>query len=192
MTRLALLAAAVAGAAVLTACGGESASDSDSSASSTVSTRVSTSAPAGSTDQAHPEQPTAAPEPPVAVPAEPPVAAPEPPAEEPPAAPPETSASAPVTDHCADVTREYLITTLRMTGGPQFPLADLEQPRCSGEYATAMSVPDGETPPSMYLFQYGEQGGHTHWRVIDAGSALDCVNSHGVPAEVARRIQCGA
>ncbi|MFQ6396144.1 hypothetical protein ACLMAJ_22055 [Nocardia sp. KC 131] len=97
-----------------------------------------------------------------------------------------------MTDPCAVVTREYLITTLRMTGGPRFPLADLEQPRCSGDYATARSVPDGETQPSMYLFHYVEQDGQLHWRVIDLGSALDCVNRNGVPAQVARQIGCGA
>lgn len=94
-------------------------------------------------------------------------------------------------DPCAVVTREYLITTLRMTGGARFPLADLEQPRCSGNYATARSVPDGKTQPSMYLFHYAEQEGHVHWRVIGLGSALDCVSNDGVPAEAARRIGCG-
>ncbi|MFE3444438.1 hypothetical protein ACFXNW_15525 [Nocardia sp. NPDC059180] len=88
------------------------------------------------------------------------------------------------------MTREYLITTLRMTGGPEFPLADLERPKCKGEYATALSVPDGVSQESMYLFQYSEQGGHAHWRVIDVGLSLECVRTHGVPTDVALHIQC--
>ncbi|WP_280234644.1 hypothetical protein [Nocardia cyriacigeorgica] len=122
----------------------------------------------------------------------PPAAQPEPPAAQPgpSSAQPGPSAGEPVADPCAVVTREYLITTLRMTGGPQFPLADLQQPRCLGLFATAMGTSDGASPAEVYLFQYGEHAGQKHWRVIDVGTDLDCVNRHGVPAADARPLQC--
>ncbi len=95
-------------------------------------------------------------------------------------------------DPCAEVTREYLITTLRMTGMPQYPLADLQQARCSGNFASAMAYPEGTLHPVMYLFEYSEQNGYTHWRVIDVGEGLDCVNRHGVPADVGSAIGCAS
>jgi hypothetical protein len=98
----------------------------------------------------------------------------------------------PVADPCAEVTDEYLITTLRMTGMPRYPLADLEQARCSGSFASAMSYPEDTLHPVMYLFEYSEQDGHTYWRVIDVGEGLDCVNRHGVPAGVGREIGCAS
>jgi hypothetical protein len=98
----------------------------------------------------------------------------------------------PVADPCAEVTDEYLITTLRMTGMPRYPLADLQQARCSGTFASAMSYPEGTLHPVMYLFEYSEQDGHTHWRVIDVGEGLDCVNRHGVPADVGSEIGCAS
>lgn len=98
----------------------------------------------------------------------------------------------PVADPCAEVTREYLITTLRMTGMPQYPLADLQQARCSGNFASAMAYPEGTLHPVMYLFEYSEQNGYTHWRVIDVGEGLDCVNRHGVPADVGSAIGCAS
>ncbi|WP_280380575.1 hypothetical protein [Nocardia wallacei] len=98
----------------------------------------------------------------------------------------------PVADPCADVTDEYLITTLRMTGTPRYPLARLEQARCSGSFASAMSHPEGTLHPVMYLFEYSERDGHTHWRVIDVGEGLDCVNRHGVPAAAGAAIGCAS
>ncbi|MEU1955274.1 hypothetical protein ACH474_28205 [Nocardia rhamnosiphila] len=95
-------------------------------------------------------------------------------------------------DPCAEVTDAYLITTLRMTGLPRYPLADLQQARCSGSFASAMSYPEGTLHPVMYLFEYSEQNGHTHWRVIDVGEGLDCVNRHGVPADVGNEIGCAS
>ncbi|NUP27605.1 MAG: hypothetical protein HOQ44_13100 [Nocardia sp.] len=90
------------------------------------------------------------------------------------------------------MTDAYLITTLRMTGSPRYPLADLQQARCSGTFASAMSHPEGTLHPVMYLFEYAEQDGHTHWRVIDVGEGLDCVNRHGVPADVGNAIGCAS
>ncbi|MGW0247221.1 hypothetical protein ACWDYH_11345 [Nocardia goodfellowii] len=171
MTRFAFSAAVATAAIVLTACGGADTADSGPSASSAV-TSPRVSAPASTSTAPAPSE-----APPVPTVSKPPVVT--------------SSGAAPTADPCAVVTREYLITTLRMTGGPRFPLADLEQPKCAGTYATARSVPDGQTQPSMYLFQYSEQGGQLHWRVTDVGSALDCVNRHGVPAQVARQIGCG-
>ncbi|WP_063061947.1 hypothetical protein [Nocardia sienata] len=90
------------------------------------------------------------------------------------------------------MTDEYLITTLRMTGMPRYPLADLEQARCSDTFASAWAQPEGTLHPVMYLFEYSEQDGHLHWRVIDVGEGLDCVNRHGVPADVGREIGCAS
>lgn len=87
---------------------------------------------------------------------------------------------------------EYLITSVRMTGTPRFPLADLRQSRCSGNFASAMSYPEGTLHPVMYLFEYSEQNGHSLWRLIDVGEALDCVNRHGVPADDGLEIGCAS
>ncbi|SNY79950.1 hypothetical protein SAMN04244553_1775 [Nocardia amikacinitolerans] len=195
MTRTALLAAVTATIALsLTACGGESESDPVTSASGTGAATV-TAAPTASS-----AAPTTVPAAPTTVPAAEkpptpahggtePVSAPTP---EPSAAPAPPPTAAPVADPCAEVTREYLITTLRMTGLPRYPLADLQQARCSGTFASAMAQPEGTLHPVMYLFEYSEQNGHTHWRVIDVGEALDCVNRHGVPANVGSAIGCAS
>jgi outer membrane murein-binding lipoprotein Lpp len=175
VTRTALLVAAVAiAAAALSGCGGDEASDAGPSASSTFSARVSTSeAATGSTE---------------------PAAEAAPPADEAPvptaSTAPGPSAAPPVADPCAEVTREYLITTLRMTGMPRYSLSDLQQARCSGTFASATAQPEGTLHPVMYLFEYSEQNGHTHWHVIDVGEGLDCVNRHGVPADVGSEIGC--
>ncbi|MFE7797719.1 hypothetical protein [Nocardia sp. NPDC057440] len=181
MTRPVLLAAAAATiAVVLTACGGEGVSDAGPSGSSTVSTRVSTS-----TAAAKSTEPAAGSTEPAAETTKPAAETTKPAA----SAAPEPSTAPPTADPCAEVTREYLITTLRMTGSPRFPLADLQRARCSGTYASAQSMPDGALHPEMYLFKYSELNG---WRVIDVGNALDCVNRHGVPADVGREIGCAA
>ncbi|MEV0339282.1 hypothetical protein AB0H49_09650 [Nocardia sp. NPDC050713] len=85
------------------------------------------------------------------------------------------------------VTREYLITTLRMTASPDIPLADLQNARCSGNYATALSQPKGTLHPVVYMFKYSAPVG---WRLMGVDDAIDCVNRHGVPLEDARVIGC--
>ncbi|MBF6177241.1 hypothetical protein IU481_02080 [Nocardia otitidiscaviarum] len=185
MTRtLVLVAAAASTALALTACGSNGATDTGSAASSTASAPPSTTASVGATTA-----PVVKPTEPVADPTEP-AAEPSTPVAEPTA--PETSAAPPRAEPCAEVDREYLITTLRMTGSPKYPLADLEQVRCSGNFASAQTTFEGSLHPVMYLFEYAEQDGNTHWRVIDLGEGLDCVNRHGVPADVGRAIGCGA
>ncbi|MEV0247454.1 hypothetical protein AB0H76_12755 [Nocardia sp. NPDC050712] len=179
MTRSVLLAAATATLGVaLTACGGEGASEAGPSASST----VSVTAPATVTT-VETEPGTSSPE--ATAPAEIPATK----TTLVPTAPTDPPAQA---NPCADVTREYLITTLRMTGTPKYPLADLQNARCSGNYASATSQPEGTLHPVMYLFKYSEVNGNTHWRVIDVGEGLDCVNRHGVPAAAGRAIGCAA
>ncbi|MEU8901164.1 hypothetical protein [Nocardia sp. NPDC048505] len=176
MTRSVLLATATAALAVaLTACGGEGASDAAPSASSTVSTSArgtttpATVAPTGETTA--PTLETTAPA-----------------AEEPaPSKPPKTTAAPASAEPCAVVTREYLITTLRMTGGPKFPLADLQNAKCSGNYATALSQPEGTLHPVVYMFKYTPNVG---WNVMGVDDAVDCVNRHGVPLADARVIGC--
>ncbi|WP_194813544.1 hypothetical protein [Nocardia sp. XZ_19_385] len=182
MTRHILLAAVAAVAAVtLTACGGEGASNAGPSASSTASktapataSTVETTAPGAETPA--PDVETTAP-----------------------ATKSTTSSAAPLPSDtpsadqpCAVVTREYLITSLRMTGTPKYPMADLQNARCSGTYASAMSHPEGTLHPVMYLFQYSSRNGHMGWYVIDVGEGLDCVNRHGVPAAAGRAIGCAA
>ncbi|MEV0297557.1 hypothetical protein [Nocardia sp. NPDC050710] len=177
MTRSVLLAtAAVTLAVALTACGSEGASDAAPSASSTVSTSTRGTAPApGSvaptTDTTSPadEEPE-----PAASPAPKTTAAP-------------TTAAPTTATPCAVVTREYLITTLRMTASPDIPLADLQNARCSGNYATALSQPKGTLHPVVYMFKYSAPVG---WRLMGVDDAIDCVNRHGVPLEDARVIGC--
>ncbi|MGW0246583.1 hypothetical protein ACWDYH_08075 [Nocardia goodfellowii] len=177
MTRSVLLATAAATLAVsLTACGGEGASDAAPSASNPVSASASgtapgtvapttgTTAPAVETTSSAVQQPQPATSP----------------AQEPTAAP--TTA-----EPCAVVTREYLITTLRMTASPDYPLADLQDARCSGNYATALSQPEGTLHPVVYMFKYSAPVG---WRLMGVDDAIDCVNRHGVPLEDARVIGC--
>ncbi|MBF6366296.1 hypothetical protein IU469_11280 [Nocardia puris] len=185
MKRPALLAAAAAIAMALTACGGEDAADAGASASSTVS--ASTTAPASATPTPAEQAPapagdTPAPagNPPAPAPGNPaPAPAPENPAPAPSTAPPQ---SAP----CDVVTREYLITTLRMTGSPDVHMADLQDARCSGNFATAMTYPEGVLHPEMYLFKYTEEG----WRLLEIGLGMDCVNRLGVPRADGVAIGC--
>ncbi|GAA5102401.1 hypothetical protein [Nocardia iowensis] len=177
MTRSVLLATAAATLAVaLTACGGEGASDAAPSASSTVSTSARGTAPAPGTVE--PTAETTAP----AIKTTPPAAAEPEPATS--AAPQTAPATA---KPCAVVTREYLITTLRMTASPKYPLADLQNARCSGNYATALSQPEGTLHPVVYMFKYSAPEG---WRLMGVDDAIDCVNRHGVPLEDARVIGC--
>ncbi|WP_378740182.1 hypothetical protein [Nocardia brasiliensis] len=179
MTRSVLLATAAATLAVaLTACGGEGASDAALSASSTVSTSARGTAPTPGT--VAPTAETTAPA----------VETTSPAAEEPePAtsATPKTTAAPTTAKPCAVVTREYLITTLRMTASPEYPLADLQNARCSGNYATALSQPEGTLHPVVYMFKYSAPAG---WRLMGVDDAIDCVNRHGVPLEDARAIGC--
>ncbi len=191
MTRSALFTAFAAALTIsVAACGGGSESGAENTRPAPGGTAsVASSAP----------EPAAAPAAPSAAPAPGNSAAPAPapdtsaPLVPPAPAPAPTAAPAPpVADPCADVTDEYLITTLRMTGTPRYPLARLEQARCSGSFASAMSHPEGTLHPVMYLFEYSERDGHTHWRVIDVGEGLDCVNRHGVPAAVGAEIGCAS
>ncbi|MEV6279157.1 hypothetical protein [Nocardia sp. NPDC051832] len=175
MTRSVLLATAATTLAVaLTACGGEGASDAAPSASSTVSTSARGTAPTPGT--VAPSAETTAPAVVTTAPA---------------AAEPTTSAApttaAPAAKPCAVVTREYLITTLRMTASPKYPLADLQNAKCSGNYATALSQPEGTLHPVVYMFKYSAPEG---WRLMGVDDAIDCVNRHGVPLEDARVIGC--
>ncbi|MFD0360702.1 hypothetical protein ACFQZZ_04475 [Nocardia sp. GCM10030253] len=182
MTRSVLLATAAATLAVaLTACGGEGASDAAPSASSTVSTSARGTAPAPgtvapTTDTTSPadEEPEPATSPAPETTAAPTTAAP-------------TTAAPTTAEPCAVVTREYLITTLRMTASPDIPLADLQNARCSGNYATALSQPKGTLHPVVYMFKYSAPVG---WRLMGVDDAIDCVNRHGVPLEDARVIGC--
>ncbi|MEV0299414.1 hypothetical protein [Nocardia sp. NPDC050710] len=179
MTRRILLAATAA--VTLSACGGEGASNAGPSASSTVSKTVPTTVSivettAPSAETTAPSAETTAPATKSAVTSAAPRPSDTPSADEP----------------CAMVTREFLITSLRMTGGPKYPLADLQRARCSGTYASAMSQPEGTLHPVMYLFRYSARNGHMLWHVIDVGEGLDCVNRHGVPAAAGREIGCAA
>ncbi|MFI9408129.1 hypothetical protein [Nocardia sp. NPDC052316] len=177
MTRSVLLATAAATLAVaLTACGGEGASDAAPSASST----VSTSARAAASGTVAPTAETTAP---AAETTSPAAGKPEPTT----SATPQTTAAPATAKPCAVVTREYLITTLRMTASPKYPLADLQNARCSGNYATALSQPEGTLHPVVYMFKYAEPAG---WRLMGVDDAIDCVNRHGVPLEDARVIGC--
>lgn len=196
MTRSTLLAASAAAVTIcVSACGGGSESGAETTRPAQgVTTSVAASAPEPAATPASPTAPPApdnsaapapqAPAPDNSAPLVPPSAAPAP--------APTVAPAPPVADPCAEVTDAYLITTLRMTGTPRYPLARLEQARCSGFFASAMSHPEGTLHPVMYLFQYSEQDGHTHWRVIDVGEALDCVNRHGVPAAVGAEIGCAS
>lgn len=185
MRRLVLLVAVTA-TMPLTACAAREGIHTGAPASSSTSGDLgSTSPPAGSAASPSPEFPAAG---------SGPGTAPEPSAtafEPPPVAAPEPSPAVPVAGPCADVTAEYLTTTLRMTGSPRFSPAKLQDAQCSGEWATARTVFDPDAQTGMYLFRYSEEDGHLHWRVVDVGSALDCVDRLGVPVDVARAIGCG-
>jgi len=189
MTRSVLLIAATAtAAAVLTACGGDDASDNGSAASSTVSTSASPRTPA-----AGPDAGTAAPGPDATVPApEATVPAPEAtvPAPEP-TAPVDTGVTEPpasTDDHCALVTDEYLITSLRMTGPPD-SLVPLQDSRCVGTFASANNWPEGALHPELYIFQYSEA--HGHWRFVEHGyGGMDCAGKYGLSPEAASILRC--
>ncbi|WP_147144265.1 hypothetical protein [Nocardia ninae] len=147
-----LATAAATLALALTACGGEGATEAAPSASSTVSTsaRGTATAPgtvAPTTDATAPDVETTAPA------VEEPVTS----------SAPATTAAPTTAAPCAVVTREYLITTLRMTASPEYPLADLQNPRCSGNYATAQSQPKGTLHPVVYMFKYTAPVG---WRLM--------------------------
>ncbi|MEV0338466.1 hypothetical protein AB0H49_05525 [Nocardia sp. NPDC050713] len=184
-----LLAAVAATAAVtLSACGGEGASNAGSSASSTVSKTVSTTVPTVETtapgaETTAPGAETTAPSAETTAPATKSTVT---------SAAPQPSDTPSADEPCAMVTREFLITSLRMTGTPKYPLADLQRARCSGTFASAMSHPEGTLHPVMYLFQYSAWNGNMRWHVIDVGEGLDCVNRHGVPAAAGREIGCAA
>ncbi|MET8777125.1 hypothetical protein ABZV58_19140 [Nocardia sp. NPDC004654] len=196
MAQRMLLAAVAATAAVtLSACGGEGASNAGSSASSTVSKTVSTTVPTVETtapgaettapgaETTAPGAETTAPSAETTAPATKSTVT---------SAAPQPSDTPSADEPCAMVTREFLITSLRMTGTPKYPLADLQRARCSGTFASAMSYPEGTLHPVMYLFQYSAWNGNMRWHVIDVGEGLDCVNRHGVPAAAGREIGCAA
>ncbi|WP_067852157.1 hypothetical protein [Nocardia shimofusensis] len=181
-----LIAATATAAAVLTACGGEDASDKGSAASTTVSTSASAPATTPGAPVPGPDAGTAAPAPETTVPApEATVPAPEPTV---PGDTGVTESPAPSEDHCAVVTDEYLITSLRMTGPPN-SLVPLQDSRCTGTFASANNWPEGALHPELYLFQYSEA--HGHWRFIEHGyGGMDCAGKYGLSPEAASILRC--
>lgn len=193
MTRSVLLiAATTTAAAVLTACGGEDATD-NGSASSTVSTSASAPATTSRSPAPGPDAGTAAPAPDATLPA-PEATEPAPEATVPapePTVPVDTGVTEPpasTDDHCAIVTDEYLITSLRMTGPPD-SLVPLQDSRCVGTVASANNWPEGALHPELYIFQYSEA--HGHWRFVEHGyGGMDCAGKYGLSPEAASILRC--